>query len=298
MNLFFKSLPRLFKTANKDMKRHFSMTFSSILSIAVALLLSMVMGVIAVNVRNISLSIESQMKLQITLQPSLSDQDREKTVSDISSMPGVVSAVYSSRDQELDKLIAENGPMFSQYKEANPLYDVVTVEVNPKDKLEEMSEKLSGVSGVVEVSYGGPAVQKLITVFDTMRKIGFILAGGLLILSVFLIRNTVRLTILVRQDEIAIMRTVGAYNFYIYTPFLLTGMAMGMWGALIPCILVDLGYVLLYNSLNGAFVSEMFSLQAPWPFLFWLNLAAFAAGLLSGALGAGIATARLIRRTR
>lgn len=298
MILFFKSLPRLFKTANKDMKRHFSMTFSSILSISVALLLSLIMAVIALNVRDISLSIESQMKLQVSLAPSLSQEQTTEIVKQISTMPQVVSAEYSSKEEELDKLIEENGEMFLQYKDANPLYDVITVEVNPKDKLEDMSQKLGQVDGVVEVSYGGAAIQKLISVFDSMRRIGFALAGGLMVLSIFLIRNTIRMTILVRQDEISIMRTVGAYNFYIYMPFLFTGMAMGFWGAFIPSVLVDTAYVMMYKAFQGALVSEMFALQAPFPFLLWLNAAAFAAGLLSGAIGSLLAAGRLIRRTR
>ena len=82
----------------------------------------------------------------------------------------------------------------------------------------------------------------------------------MVLIAVFLIRNTIKMTILVRKDEIAIMRTVGAYNWYISLPFVLEGIFIGFWGALGPVLICIFGYTGLYHVMNGMFFSDMMSI--------------------------------------
>lgn len=298
MNFFLRSLPRLIHNANTGMKRHFSMTLSSVLSISIALLLSMVMIVIALNVDSVSTSVENQMQLQVTLSPILSDEQIENIYTEIMKVPGVASAEYSSKDQELQKLIDENGEMFAQYEKANPLYNVYIVDIDTVDAMQEVSDGISAIQGVSEVDYGGSSILSLISVFETMRTIGYVMAIGLMILGVFLIRNTIEMTIGLREDEIFIMRTVGAYNFYILLPFILEGIFMGFFASLLPALIIGFGYPAFYSTINSGLMTDVFTLLAPSSFMPGLLTYDFATGLLLGALGAWSAVHRKIRRVR
>lgn len=274
------------------------MTFSSILSISIALLVTMTMLVIAINVDHISTSVENQLTLQVSLKPILSEEQIEQVGNEILEIPGVESAVYSSREQELEKLIEENGAMFAQYEDSNPLYNIYQVTISELDTLENVSAQIEWIDGVAQVDYGGSRVIQLVHIFDSMRTIGWITAIGLMLLGVFLIRNTTAMAISVREDEISIMRTVGAYNFYIITPFILEGMFIGFFAALIPALLIGIGYPSLYYAFESALASSAFSLYPPQSFLPAILAADFGAGLILGALGSWMAARKYLRRTR
>lgn len=298
MKLFLRSLPRLFKNASNDMKRHFSMTFSSVLSISIALLLSMFMIVVAVNVDYISSNVESQLVLQVSLSPILSEERTEQVGKDLQTIEGVDSVTYSSKEQELEQLIEENGEMFTQYEDSNPLYDIYAVHVAPHEDLDKISSLIRTLPGVADVSYGGSAISKLVSIFDSMRSIGYAAAAALMVLGVFLIRNTISMTISVREDEISIMRTVGAYNFFIVTPFILEGLFIGFYAALGPALLIGIGYTWLYSSLNLSLVSDMLGMYPPYSLLPGVIFYDFAGGLLLGAFGSWLAVRKYIRRVR
>lgn len=295
---FLRSIPRLRQSAAKDMRRHFSMTFSSILSISIALLLGMVMAMLALTTERIATSVEDQLQLQVSLSPVLDDAGKQAVGQQIEQTDGVLDVRYSSRDEELEELIEENGDMFIQYRESNPLYDIYIVELENLDSIEPISDSLRRISGVVEVSYGGESIVRMISVFQSIRTAGWLLCAALVLLCIILIRNTIKMTIMVRQDEISIMRTVGAGNYYIMTPFLLEGLTMGFWGALIPSVIVSALYCTLYYATGGALVSRLFALYPPMPFLLYICAGGFAAGLLLGFFGSLLAAGSTIRRTR
>ena len=108
----------------------------------------------------------------------------------------------------------------------------------------------------------------------------------MVLIAVFLIRNTIKMTILVRKDEIAIMRTVGAYNWYISFPFVLEGIFIGFWGALGPVLICIFGYTGLYHVLK------------PYPFVLWTSGGILLIGMVVGMLGSYLAVRKYLRWTR
>mgnify|MGYP007001940439 CR=1 FL=1 len=253
MLLFFKSLPRLIRSASKDMHRHFSMTFSSIISIGIALLMALFIFVIYMNVGGFTNQIESEFMIQISLNPTLDKEEIMDISNSISSMTSVKKVKYSSKENELDALIKENGAMFEQYKgdDKNPLYDVLNVELKDNTKISKVTKKISKMDGVVNATYGGSAINTMISLFKNIRVWGSVFVGLMVFIAIFLIRNTIKMTILVRKDEIAIMRTVGAYNWYISFPFVLEGIFIGFFAALVAFF----GFF-NYRGKNGNFLGD------------------------------------------
>ncbi len=297
--LFIKSLPRLIRSANKDMHRHFSMTFSSIVSIGIALLMSLFMFVIYMNVGQFTNQIEEGFMIQVSINPTLNQDEVDALEKKIESLSNVKSVTYSSKDDELDALIQENGEMFKQYKgENNPLYDVFEVELKDNSGIQKVTKKINSMSGVVEATYGGSSISILVKLFKNIRIWGSVFVGLMIFIALFLIRSTIKMTILVRKDEIWIMRTVGAYNWYISFPFVLEGMFIGFWGALGPILICVFGYTALYHIMDGMFFSNMMTMLNPYPFVLWTSLAILAIGMLVGMLGSYLAVRKYVRWTR
>lgn len=300
MLLFLKCLPRLFRQAGKDIQRHITLTFSAVLSIAIALFISMVLIILAANISSFTDKIDERISAQVSLLPTVDDIERRDIERELSSIESVNTVTFSDKDAQLDQLILEDGDTFNQYKGEgnNPLYDVFIVELKDNSEIEDFVEKASKISGVAQATYGTDAISKLIHIFESFRKGGSIIVSGMAVLAVFLIYNTIRLTIQVRRDEIAIMRTVGAYNWYISFPLVLEGMVMGFLGSIIPIVLCILAYTYLYNAMDGIFISEMFMMVKPWPFVYETGLELLALGVVVGTLGAAIATGIYLRGTR
>ena len=297
MLLFIKSLPRMVRSASKDISRHFSTAFSSSLSIAIALLIATFMTVMAASIDQFTKNIESEFVVQVSLLPTVTEEQRQVLTDELSSMKGAGHVTYSTKDQELDELIAQNGEIFSQYagEDRNPLLDVLTVHLENAQQMEAVSKEAAKLDGVASVSYGGSMISKMVDVFDAVRTGGWLLVGFMIILAVYLTRISVKMTIHTRQEEIAIMRMVGAYNWYITTPFVFEGLIIGFWGALVPGLLVLLGYPALYNLLGGVLLSDMFVLISPWPFAAYVTAGVFGIGLLTGALGSWLAVRKYLR---
>lgn len=298
--LFIKSLPRMIRNASKDASRHFSMTFSSALSIGIALLIAMVMTVVSANMNEFARNIESEVVVQVSLRPGTTDIQREEMSTKLNSLEGVGSVVYSTKDQQLNELIAENGAIFSRYQgeDKNPLFDVFTIHMKDASQVEAVSDAARAMSQTVSVTYGGDIVSKMISLFSAARTGGYVLSAFMIVLAIFLTRTSVKMTIASRSEELAIMRQVGAYNWYITTPFVFEGLITGFWGALVPALLALIGYPFLYNVLNGVFLSDMFVLVPPFPFAALVALGVFAIGLLTGALGSWLAVRKYLRWVR
>lgn len=299
MFLFIKCLPRLFRQANKDMRRHFALTFSSVLSITIALMMSMLMIVIAANVSNFTQNIEEQLVIQVSVNPTLETQDIEKLEQDLKELKDVRSVQFRNKEQELEQLIEDYGETFSKYAgDKNPLYDVFILELSDNTKIDVMTKKIAKMDSVIEATYGTDAINTMVQLFASLRYGGVIFIIAMILLSIFLIRNTIKLTIQVRKEEIMIMRQVGATNLYITFPFMLQGMLNGFFGALVPCLLCLFGYGALYQSLNGVFMSDMFVLMQPYPFVFYVCAILMGIGVLVGMIGSYLASRKYLRWTR
>ena len=124
---------------------------------------------------------------------------------------------------------------------------------------------------------------------------GLAAAALLLFVAVFLISNTIRITILSRQKEIQIMRLVGAKNSFIRLPFFLEGAWIGLIGAIVPVIIMTLGYHQVYNMFNPQLLRSNYSLIRPEDFIWKVNLLMIATGMIIGSLGSVISMRRFLK---
>lgn len=295
----FKNFPKHFKTSLINIWRNGAMSFSSIFAVMITLSLIGVIGVLALNVQDISANIEEGVRIYVKLERNI-DEEAEKAVGEqILAIKGVKTATYSSKDDELTKLIEKQGEdgkeLFESYREDNPLGAAYEVKVNDSDKIAEVAEKIESIENVNTVNYGGESTQSMVKTLHTIQTGGTVFIVGLMIVALFMISNTIKITITTRATEISIMRMVGASNWYIRIPFMLEGMMIGLFGAIIPIILLVYGYGVIYDYTGGSLMSTMLVLKEPMPFIrdFSLVLAGLGAGV--GLIGSFVSIRRFLK---
>lgn len=281
--IFFRSI----RDAFKSVVRNFSLSFASIMCTTITLILVAVAMIAASNVNNATKLIEDELTVVVYLNSNITDEELENVKSEVSSYKNVLDVTYKSKD-EWKLEMSEYDESFKtvlDYLEENPLNDSLVVRVNDVKKLGETSEYIKAINGVDSVKYGEGMVENVISVFDIIQKVVIVVVIALVLVTGFLISNTIKLTIFSRRNEIEIMRLVGASNITIKLPFLFEGFIIGVVGSIIPICITIYGYVILYSRMHGKLFSNMIMLIKPYPFVFYISLILLGIGALVGMYG-------------
>ena len=281
--IFFRSI----RDALKSVVRNFSLSFASIMCTTITLILVAVAVVAAANVNNATRLIEDELTIVTYLKKDVTEEQIENIKSEISSYKNIEEVTFKSKD-EWKLEMSEYDDSFKtvlNYLDENPLMDSFVLKVNDVKKLSETSEYIKAINGIDTVKYGEGMVEQVISIFDIVQKIVVVVVIALIVVTSFLISNTIKLTIFSRRNEIEIMRLVGASNITIKLPFLFEGFIIGLIGSIIPVCITIYGYVILYSRLHGKLFSNMIMLIKPYPFVFWVSLIVIAIGALVGMYG-------------
>lgn len=280
-----KNFPKHCKTALVNIWRNGVMSISSIFAVTITLVLVLIIGVVAVNIQDITLDIEESLTVYVKMERNVSDDKALKIKDDIEAISGVKSVTFSSKDDELDKLIAnqdeEGKALFETYRKDNPLGSAYIVEVKDASQLETVAKVIYDLDNVKETNYGGESTLNMVDTLKAIRNGGSVFVGGLILLALFMITNTIKITITSRQTEISIMRMVGASNWYIRIPFMLEGIFIGIIGSIIPVLVMYFGYQFIYAQSTEILNFSFITLREPFPFFYQC------AGILIG-LGSGV----------
>ena len=297
---FFKSFPFHLKSAGVSLIRHFVMTLSASSAVMITCILLSAFLMIVGNVNGFADNIEGDIRIHVVLNDTIQEEEQiAQSKNEIEQISGVLEAEFSIKDNELKLWIEEKGEIFSIYEgEDNPLNHAFFVSVNDSERIETITNQIKELEMVDDAMYGGDSITDLISLLNTVR-FGIVIFMTLLgLLAVFLISNTIKMAIYSRNNEIMIMRNVGATNLFIKIPFMIEGMIIGMIGAIIPCILTFFGYRYLFMAMNGQLFTNVFALQPIWPFTFEIMCILMIGGALVGLLGALISTTKYLHWRR
>ncbi|OMP65769.1 permease-like cell division protein FtsX [Domibacillus epiphyticus] len=237
-----RTFRRHFRESFKNMRRNGWMTFAAVSAVTVTLLLTGVFLVIMLNLNKIGTDIENDVEVRVHVKLTASESDRERLKKQIESLPEIESISFSSKEEELQNLIKDMGSDFSLFEQNNPLYDVFIVKTARPQDTPEVARKIEQIEYTEKAVYGEEKVENLFNFMKTARNVGIVLVAGLLFTAMFLISNTIKITIFARRKEIEIMKLVGATNGFIRWPFLLEGLWIGMLGSIVPIAAIAAGY--------------------------------------------------------
>lgn len=297
----FRKIGRSFKEAFWGITHHVAMVISTANAITITLVLVSVLSLLIANISQITYDVEDDIQLYVKIENEVLDEDIQSIQNKISRIAGVEEIEYSDADNELDRFIAaygEAGKIYEIYRQDNPLSRVFIIKVANGYSLAELSTQISTVEGIQSVDFGGATVEDFVKLLNGIREVGTIFVIALALLAIFLIYNTIKITINSRKEEIGIMRLVGATNSYIRSPLVLEGMFIGVLGSIIPILLTIFGYNYIYTSLNGQLVSGILKLIDVFPFTLWVSLLVLVAGVTVGVIGSYISATIYLRYKR
>lgn len=297
----FRKIGRSFKEAFWGITHHVAMVISTANAVTITLVLVSVLSLLIANISQITYDVEDDIQLYVKIENEVLDEDIQSIQNKISRIAGVEGIEYSDADNELDRFIAaygEAGKIYEIYRQDNPLSRVFIIKVANGYSLAELSTQISTVEGIQSVDFGGATVEDFVKLLNGIREVGTIFVIALALLAIFLIYNTIKITINSRKEEIGIMRLVGATNSYIRSPLVLEGMFIGILGSIIPILLTIFGYNYIYTSLNGQLVSGILKLIDVFPFTLWVSLLVLVAGVTVGVIGSYISATIYLRYKR
>ena len=181
------------------------------------------------------------------------------------------------------------------YLDTNPLLDSIVVKVKDIKSLSYVASSIRNMDGVKSAKYGEDTVDKMILMFDVVSKVTIIIVLALILVTAFLISNTIKLTIFSRRNEIEIMRLVGASNFAIRQPFIIEGFILGVIGAIIPIIITVYGYILFYEHFDGYLFSHVIELIKPSNLVWFVSIILVIVGGVVGMFGSNRAVRKYLK---
>ncbi len=252
MAMKFNTLKRHLKEGAKNTVRNGWMTIASVGAVTTTLILVGVFLVVMLNLNHIAGALEDDVQIKTLIDRTVEQTEVDQLEENIKSIEEVETVEFSTKEEELDNLIesmGEQGQAWSLYEQDNPLNDVFIVKATDPTDTEKVASQIEELNGVYEVNYGQDYVEKLFTFNQYARNIGLVLIAALVFTAIFLISNTIKITILARKKEIGIMKLVGATNGFIRWPFFVEGMILGLLGSIIPIAIIMIGYYYLSGNL-------------------------------------------------
>ena len=293
-----RTLGRHARESFKSIGRNGWMTFASVGAVTVTLILVGVFFVIMMNLNKVAQTIEEDVEIRVHIDVAATPQDQQILKKQIEQLPEVKTVKFSSKKDELKNLITSlgnEGKAFKLFEQDNPLNDVFIVKTtNPTDTMK-AAKKIEKMNYASKVKYGQGQVEKLFKFVKSARNVGVVLIIGLLFTAIFLISNTIKITIIARRREIKIMRLVGATNSFIRWPFFLEGLWLGILGSILPIILISIAYYNAYDYIAPKLVGNFIQILPVTPFMYQVSGLLILMGAAIGVWGSVMSVRKFLK---
>lgn len=300
MMKIFRMFGRSIRDALKSVKRNFSLSLASITCIAITLLIVSISLMASFNVKNFSRLIKDEVTMVVFMNLGTTQDDLALFEEKLRDMENVETFQFKSSSKQKEELLEEDEFWESVFEtlgeeESEIFHHSYLVKVKDIEKIGSTANEIKKITNVQLVNYGEGMVEQLISAFNLIEKIAFLIVAVLILVTIFLIVNTIKLTIFSRKREISIMRVVGASNWTIKNPFIIEGMILGAIGSILPILVTVYGYTALYNHFDGKLFSNLIQLISPVPFVFFISIAIFFLGIVVGMIGSNSAVRRYLK---
>lgn len=240
----------MIKEGFKGLWRNRIMGMASVGSIASVFMILGIVFMLVLNVNGLADTAKGQFdSIQLYLKDELGQEQIENIGQLIKGIDGIEETSFLSKDEALDNLKekwGENGYLLDGI-EKNPLPNSYIIKLKDISYADSVVSKLEGLQGLEQIMYYKDVVEKLLKITNFIHVAGLIIIGILILISMFVVGNTIKLTVIARSKEINIMKYVGATNWFIRWPFLIEGMMLGLFGSLIALGVVAFGYRWIFN---------------------------------------------------
>ena len=292
----FSTKEYFIKETYKSIRRNGFMSFASISTVAVSLLVLGMFLMIFLNTNNLAQYLESQVQVSVYMQDSATDKELAAVKEKLTKMPGVVKVTQVSKQQALErfkKRLGDQEQLLNSLGKDNPFPNSFEVQVDSPERIKVLTPQLGQLPKVETAKFGQEVVEHLFQLTKILRFGGILLVVFLAMATLFIISNTIRLTVFARRKKVIIMKYVGATDWFIRWPFLLEGMTLGFFGAVVAFILINSIYSGLLERIHATLA--FLPLLPTSPLLLYVDLFLLVAGTGIGALGSYISLRKFLR---
>jgi cell division transport system permease protein len=241
----------------KSIERNNLMSAASVLSVIAALIILGIFLILTINVQEVTKDVESKLELKIFLQSDFTDTQKETIEQALEKSDLIENVTFESAEEALEKFtvsLEDYAPLLSGYNsENNPMPASFVVRVTDPNDMEEVQTLAMSFEdqGVEYVRYGQEYVEALVSFNKFTNTLSIVVLVVLSMISIFIIYNTIKLTVFARRREIGIMKYVGATNAYIRAPFILEGTLLGLMGAIVAFLIIRITYYYILGLVGG-----------------------------------------------
>ena len=278
---------RSFREAFKSVFRNFSLSIASVTCTTITLVLVSIAILVSYNVNNVTKKLENELTIIVYLEREATEDQAHNLKAEFEKINNVEKVTYKSKEEWKFEMMNYSPTLNNtlSYLSENPLLDSYIVKVKNVKNLRKTADKIREFEIVRSAEYGEGTVERIVSIFETVKKITVVIVIALVLVTMFLINNTIKLTIFSRRSEIEIMRLVGTSNYAIKLPFIFEGLFLGIVGSIIPVIVTIYGYIIAYSKLDGHLFSKMISLVKPFSFVLYVSLILVVIGGVVGVFG-------------
>lgn len=285
IRIFFRNIRDGFKSVG----RNFSLSVASISCITITLLIVAIGLIVSYNVENITKLVKEDFTIVSFVNTNATQEDINKLQEEIKSFENIESIEHQTKKQIAGEIKESSSSLASIIdtwpEDENPLYDTLLVKVKNTEDISKTAEKIESLELISEVQYGKGMVEDILVIFSALEKGMLVAMIALILVTLFLISNTIKITIFSRKREIEIMRLVGASNFSIKQPFVIEGLCLGFLGSIIPVAVTLYGYSALYKHFDGQIFSPFLKLVEAEPFIYIVSFILIVLGIIVGMYG-------------
>lgn len=282
--------------ALKSLKRNKTITLASIVTVSATLFIFGVFLLVAQTINMGVESVESKVEIKAYLNDGITSTEQSNVETIINAVEGVKEVYYETKEEAFENFkerLGEDNSILTGFSEdRNPLPNSFVISLEEPEAAMRVEDALTGVRGVEDVGNERETVEKIIGLARLIRSMGVVIFIILVLVSLFLISNTIKLTVYSRRREIGIMKFVGATDWFIRWPFIIEGMIMGLVGGVIAFGVVYSAYRVIYADVTQSmFYAELVTPQYVLQNFSWQF---GVTGLVIGALGSFIALKRFL----
>ena len=295
----FRIFGRNVRDGFKSVGRNLSLSIASISCITITLLIISIALIASSNVENMTKLIREDFTIVAFIKLDTKDEDIKTIKKEIESYDNIESVTYQTKKEVANEMKDTSsdlaGIIDSWSDDNNPLYNTFLIKVKNTDQITKTAKKIESLDSIEKINYLQGMVESLMTVFKFIEKAMIVAMIALLLVTLFLINNTIKITIFSRKREIEIMRLVGASNMSIKQPFVIEGLCLGFLGSVIPVLVTIYGYSVLYKHFNGQLFSPFFKLVPSEPFMYYIALILIGLGIVIGMFGSSKAVRKYLK---
>ena len=291
-----RTLEYFIREAFSSLRRNALMSIASVTTVALSLLILGMFLVLVLNLNNMADALESQIQVTVYLQDSMTDRQVRDMGQQISGMPGVTDVKFVNKTEAMQRFkerLGEQQGLLAALGDNNPLPSSYEVKVDRPTRVKPVAEAIGKLKGVETVKFGQEVIEQLFNLTHLVRVAGLVLIVFLAMAALFIISNTIRITVFARRKEIGIMKYVGATDWFIRWPFMIEGIVLGFGGALIAVVCLVKGYSLVTAQVHETLA--FLPLIPKYPFLHNISLILIFVGMIIGALGSTISLKRFMK---